>query len=54
MIPTRTTLSAALRSAGFSAIAARGYGESDVPALRGLERHERRLHRHVVLDRRQS
>ena len=36
-----TTLSAALRSAGFSAIFPRSYGESDVPELRGLERHER-------------
>ena len=36
----RPTLASALRSAGFANVAFRGYGESDVPELSGLERHE--------------
>lgn len=35
------TLERALHSAGFARVAARAYGQSDVDALRGLERHER-------------
>jgi predicted SAM-dependent methyltransferase len=35
----RQTLVAALRSAGFAATRFHRYGESDVPELRGLERH---------------
>jgi hypothetical protein len=34
------TLSAALRSSGFGTIAPQRYGESEVPELHGLERHE--------------
>jgi predicted SAM-dependent methyltransferase len=36
----RSTLDAALRSAGFANTVFRTYGESDRPELRGLERHE--------------
>jgi len=36
----RQTLTLALRSAGFERVVFRGYGESDVAELRGLERHE--------------
>ena len=36
----RPTLASALRSAGFANVVFRGYGESDVPELAGLERHE--------------
>lgn len=39
------TLELALRAAGFRDVDARGYGESPIPALRNLERHER--HRDV-------
>lgn len=35
------TLELALRAAGFAEVARRDYGESDIAALRGLERHER-------------
>jgi hypothetical protein len=35
------TLELALRTAGFAEVALRQYGESDVEALRNLERHER-------------
>jgi hypothetical protein len=37
----RRTLDLALRAAGFSSVITRSYGESAVPALRNLERHER-------------
>ena len=37
----RQTLAAAFRAAGFSTIAMHRYGESDVPELAGLERHEK-------------
>ena len=36
----RATLVAAVRSAGFATAIFRSYGESDVPELKGLERHE--------------
>lgn len=36
----RPTLASALRAAGFANVAFRGYGESEVPELSGLERHE--------------
>ncbi len=36
----REMLTAALRDAGFEMLIFRRYGESEVPALRGLERHE--------------
>ncbi len=35
------TLEQSLRAAGFREVMPRAYGESPVPALRGLERHER-------------
>ncbi len=35
-----TTLTALLQNAGFETVRALSYGESDTPALRGLERHE--------------
>ncbi len=35
----RTTLEAALRASGFATVIFQRYGESDVEALRGLERH---------------
>lgn len=35
------TLELALRAAGFAHVTAQSYGESSVPGLRGLERHER-------------
>lgn len=35
------TLELALRAAGFAEVVRRDYGESDIDALRGLERHER-------------
>ena len=35
-----TTLTAQLQNAGFETVRALRYGESDSPALRGLERHE--------------
>lgn len=37
----RQALVAALRSAGFADVSMHRYGESDVPELRGLERHEK-------------
>lgn len=37
----RQALSGALRAAGFSTITMHRYGESDVPELAGLERHEK-------------
>jgi len=37
----RQALSAAFRAAGFSTITMHRYGESDVPELAGLERHEK-------------
>jgi predicted SAM-dependent methyltransferase len=37
----RQTLAAAFRAAGFSTITMHRYGESDVPELAGLERHEK-------------
>jgi hypothetical protein len=36
----RTTLGAALRASGFANVTFQLYGQSDVPELRGLERHE--------------
>ncbi len=36
----RPMLGSALRAAGFANVAFRAYGESEVPELRGLERHE--------------
>ena len=36
----RPMLGSALRAAGFASVSFRSYGESEVPELRGLERHE--------------